>query len=90
MSSIKVMAVAISSAFLLVSALAVVYSKYQARLLFIKIQQKEKELNEYEVQWGRLQLEKTTLTEEYRVEANAIRQLKMKMPEREKTVYIKP
>ncbi len=90
MNGLKVIALAVSSAFLLVSALAVVYSKHQTRLLFIKIQQQEKLLNRYEIEWGRLQLERATLTEEYRVEANAIEQLRMKLPERKKIVYLKP
>jgi cell division protein FtsL len=75
---------------LLVSALAVVGSKYQSRSLFVAIQAQKVSLDEYEIEWGRLQLELTTLTEENRVERVATKQLKLKMPDREKTIYIKP
>lgn len=75
---------------LLVSALAVIYSKYQSRLIFIEIQKQERALDQYEVEWGQLQLELTTLAEQNRVEQVAKEQLKLVMPLREKIVYIKP
>lgn len=75
---------------LLFSALAVIGSKYQSRALFIEIQAEKKKLDDYEVEWGQLQLELTTLTEENRVERVAKEQLKLMMPVREKIIYIKP
>ncbi|MFK5949889.1 MAG: cell division protein FtsL [Methylococcales bacterium] len=75
---------------LLVSALAVIASKYQSRLIFIAIQAQESSLDKYEVEWGQLQLELTTLTEENRVERVAARKLKLKIPERGKIIYLKP
>lgn len=75
---------------LLVSAMAVIGSKYQSRSLFIAIQTEEIRLDDYEIEWGQLQLELTTLTEENRVERVAKEQLKLKMPVREKIIYIKP
>lgn len=74
----------------LISALAVIVSKYQSRLLFIEIQKQEKMLDNYEVEWGQLQLELTMLTEENRIESVAKKQLKLKMPQRENIIYIKP
>ncbi len=75
---------------LLMSALVVIYSKYQSRLIFIEIQKQERALDQYEVEWGQLQLELTTLAEQNRVEQVAREQLKLIMPLREKIVYIKP
>lgn len=75
---------------LLVSAMAVIYSKYQSRLLFVEIQQQERELDRYEVVWGQLQLELTTLAEENRVEQIARDKLKLVMPQRDKIIYLKP
>ena len=75
---------------LLASALSVIYSKYQSRLIFIEIQKQERELDQYEVEWGQLQLELTTLAEQNRVEQVAREQLKLVMPVREKIIYIKP
>lgn len=74
----------------LASALAVIGSKYQSRTLFIEIQTQKVNLDRFEVEWGQLQLELTTLTEENRVEQVAKKQLKLRMPVREKIIYIKP
>ena len=75
---------------LLLSALAVIYSKYHSRLIFIEIQKQERALDQYEVQWGQTQLELTTLAEQNQVELVAREQLKLVMPLREKIIYIKP
>ncbi|MGR9114170.1 MAG: cell division protein FtsL [Gammaproteobacteria bacterium] len=75
---------------LMCSAMAVIYSKYRSRLLFIEIQKQERELDRYEVEWGQLQLELTTLAEENRIEQLARDKLKLKMPQRDKIIYLKP
>ena len=75
---------------LLVSALMVIYKKYNSRLIFIEIQKQEKALDQYEVSWGQLQLELTTLAEQNRVEQMAREQLKLVLPARDKIIYIKP
>ena len=75
---------------LLLSALAVIYSKYYSRLVFIEIQKQERALDQYEVEWGQMELELTMLAEQNRVELVAREQLKLFMPPREKIIYIKP
>jgi cell division protein FtsL len=75
---------------LLVSAAAVIYSKYCSRLLFIEIEKQEKALDQYEVEWGQMQLELTTLADQNRVEQIALRDLRLVMPLREKIIYVKP
>ena len=75
---------------LLLSALAVIYSKYHSRLVFIEIQKQERALDQYEVEWGQMQLELTMLAEQNRVELVAREKLKLFMPPREKIIYIKP
>ena len=75
---------------ILLSALAVIYSKYYSRLVFIEIQKQERALDQYEVEWGQMQLELTMLAEQNRVELVAREQLKLFMPPREKIIYIKP
>ena len=75
---------------LLLSALAVIYSKYYSRLVFIEIQKQERALDQYEVEWGQMQLELTMLAEQNRVELVAREQLKLFMPSREKIIYLKP
>ena len=90
MATARNILLALLVAMLMLSAIAVVYSKYQQRQLFMEIQNKEKELDEYEVEWGRLQLELTTLTEENRVEIEAHNRLLLTLPTQDKIIYIKP
>ncbi len=80
----------VASVVLLLSSLAVVYSKYYSRLIFIEIQKQERALDQYEVEWGQMQLELTMLGEQNRLELVAREQLKLVMPLREKIIYIKP
>ena len=72
------------------SALSVIYSKYRSRQVFVEVQKLESDLDRYEVDWGKLQLELTTLTEQNRVERLARSKLRLKMPQRENIIYIKP
>ncbi|MDD1616459.1 MAG: cell division protein FtsL [Methylococcaceae bacterium NSP1-2] len=81
---------ALLSAVLLITALAVIYSKYYSRLIFIDIQKQERELDQREVEWGQTQLELTTFAEQNRVELVAREKLKLVMPLHEKIIYIKP
>ena len=74
----------VAAVVLLLSSLAVVYSKNLSRLIFIEIQKQERALDQYEVEWGQMQLELTMLGEQNRLE------LKLVMPLREKIIYIKP
>lgn len=90
MAAIKNILMSLLIAMLMLSAITVIYSKYQSRQLFIEIQKKEKQLDEYEVEWGRLQLELTTLTEENRIEIEARKRLLLTLPAQNKIVYIKP
>lgn len=90
MATYRVWIVGGLSLVLLLSALAAIYSKYYSRQIFIEIQRQERALDQYEVEWGQLQLELTTLAEQNRVELVARKQLKLVMPLREKIIYIKP
>lgn len=82
--------VGLASVVLLLSGLAVIYSKYVSRQVFIEIQKQERMLDQYEVEWGQMQLELTMLAEQNRVERVALAQLKLVMPAREKIIYLKP
>lgn len=75
---------------LMLSALAVIYSKNYSRSIFIEIERHERSLDQYEVEWGQMQLELSTLAEQNRVEQIAKERLKLVMPPRESIVYIKP
>jgi cell division protein FtsL len=75
---------------LMVSALAVIYCKNLSRSIFIEIERNERALDQYEVEWGQMQLELTTLAEQNRVEVIAKERLMLVMPPRESIIYIKP
>ncbi len=74
---------------LLSSGLAVIYAKYNSRLVFIEIQKAEQELDRLEVLWGRLTLEERMLAEHNRVEKIARKTMGLVELERKSIVYIK-
>jgi len=78
------------SLLLLISALAVIFGKNYSRSIFIEIEKNERAMDQYEVEWGQMQLELSTLAEQNRVEAIAKEKLKLVMPSHERIIYIKP
>lgn len=71
----------ILAAVALVCALGVVTAQHQARKLYIELQQERDRAKQYEVEWGRLQLEQSTWAMHSRIERIATQQLKMQVPE---------
>lgn len=63
------------------SALTVVYVKHQSRLLFAELRSVQKQQDQQVIQWGRLQLQNTTLATHSHVESRARHDLKMRLPE---------
>jgi cell division protein FtsL len=64
------------------SAVAVVYVKYQTRLLFVDLQALRGQHEEVDVEWDNLLLEEAALANTIRVERSARRSLDMHLPER--------
>lgn len=81
---------AILLALVMLSAFAVIYSRHESRKLFVEIQQLHKQIDELNIEWGRMQLEQATWSAHGRVEELARRQLKMRLPDANEVVYIKP
>lgn len=77
------------AAFVLLSALLVVYSKHLNRQLFIQLESLMNYRDQLQVEWGRLLLEESTLTAHSRVEQIAREQLKMELPTESKVVIVK-
>lgn len=67
----------------------VIYYKYETRALFIEMQKLERDLDNKEIEWGQLQLELTTLTEQARIERLANEKLHLVMPLHDNIIYIK-
>lgn len=71
------------------TALSVVYSSHRARLLFVEWQQLLKAQQAYEVEWGQLLIEKSSLTSYVRLERLAAEKLQMVVPSVDKIQVIK-
>ena len=72
-----------------VSAISVVYVKHYNRKLFVELQQLEKQRDEMEVEWGKLQLEQNTWATHTRIERIAKEKLQMITPDSSDVIFIK-
>jgi cell division protein FtsL len=73
-----------------VSSVGVVYSKHQARKLFVELQALANERDDMDIEWGQLQLEQSTLTTQGQVELAARDQLGMVSLSADNVVIVKP
>lgn len=71
------------------SAISVIYSKHQSRKLFVELQKLDKQIDELNIEWGRLQLEQSTWSSHGRVEKIARNKLHMTLPKANEILYIK-
>ena len=74
----------------LASSLGVVYSKHQSRKLFVELDLLKKERDEMNIEWGRLQLEQSTLATHSRIEKTAKKNLEMITPEYDEVLIVRP
>ena len=74
--------------FVMGSAFGVIYSKHQSRKLFVEVQQLHKQIDELNIEWGRLQLEQSAWSAHGRIERIARKKLNMKLPMADEIVYI--
>ena len=71
------------------SALTVVYVKHQSRVLFAELRSVQKQQDRQVIEWGRLQLQNTTLATHSNVESRARKDLEMRLPESVELVRLK-
>ncbi len=71
------------------SAIALVYSRHRARVLFGRLQALEQERDRLEVEWGRLQLEESAWANQGRIERLAREKLGMRMPDPQSVVIVR-
>lgn len=74
-------------ALLVVSALSLVISQYQARSLFIELERAQAQARQLEIEWSQLQLDQSSLGTHARIE-NAARTLSMVAATTERTQYL--
>jgi len=72
------------------SAVGVVYSKHQARKLFVELQALGNDRDNMDIEWGQLQLEQSTLSTQGRVERAARDQLGMVSLSADNMIIVKP
>ena len=72
------------------SALGVVFSTHESRKQFVALQVLQKERDEMNIQWGRLQLEQSTWATHARIEQMASDKLEMIIPPPEAMVIVRP
>lgn len=70
------------------SSFAVIYSKHQSRKLFVEVQQLNKNIDELNIEWGRLQLEQSAWSAHGRIERIARKKLNMILPGAGDVVYV--
>ena len=71
------------------SALTVVYVKHQSRMLFAELRSIQKQQDQQVIEWGRLQLQNTTLATHANVEARARKDLQMRLPDNVELVRLR-
>jgi len=75
---------------LLAAAIAVVWSKHQARSLFIELQALHSERDALDIEWGQLKLEQSAWAMHGRVEQTARLSLEMVVPRPDEVRIVKP
>ncbi|MFZ8887677.1 MAG: cell division protein FtsL [Steroidobacteraceae bacterium] len=74
----------------LVSAVAVVNSRHQARMLFVELERLSAERDRLNIEWGQLQLEQSTQSNHGRVERVASEKLRMELPQPDDVELVTP
>lgn len=64
-----------------VSALAMIYTKHEARKLFVELEQLTAERDKLNIEWGQLQIEQSTWATHARIERVAADDLSLVRPE---------
>ena len=72
------------------SAIAVVYARHEHRQLFVDFKRLERERDELNIDFGRLQLEQATWAESNRIDQVARNRLGMVFPQADETVVVRP
>jgi cell division protein FtsL len=75
---------------LLAAAIAVVWSKHEARSLFIELQALHAERDALDIEWGQLKLEQSAWAMHGRVEQTARLNLEMVVPRPDEVRIVKP
>ena len=75
---------------ILATALSVVWIKHESRKLFAALQRLERTRDDLNVEWGQLQLERSTWATHGRIESLVRKQLQMELPRADEIVVVTP
>jgi cell division protein FtsL len=87
---LSLLLLALTTALVLGSALSLVYARHEGRRLFIEHQQLTAERDDLNIDWGRLQIEHSTLALPARVEKVVRDRLHMTEPDPAEVVIVQP
>ena len=73
----------------IVTALSVVYTKHMNRKYFVEWHKLQKERDEMNIEWGQLQLERSTFATSSEIEKKARKKLGMDQPIKKEMILIK-
>jgi cell division protein FtsL len=85
----QLLLVGLLSLVIVASGIGVVYTKYLSRKYFVELQALQAEAESLGVEWGRLQLEESTLATHAKVESTARGRLGMHLPRIEEVRVIR-
>jgi cell division protein FtsL len=74
----------------LVSAIAVVWTRHQSRALFVQLSQLQSQRDELNIEYGRLELEQATWAEPRRIDSEARTKLGMFAPRPQDVQLVRP
>lgn len=74
----------------LASAVGVIYTRHQARELFVHLEQLNAQRDALDMEWGRLQLEQSAWSSNAFVESVANRKMNMQLPQTPDVRIVKP
>ena len=75
---------------MLACALGTVTSQHKARKLYVELQQQQDRAQQYEVEWGQLQLEQSTWAKHSSIEKIATTKLHMRLPHASQIQMVAP
>lgn len=90
MNALARVAVPILWALVFVSCIGVVWSKHQARSLFVELQNLESSRDQLDIEWGQLKLEQSAWSTHGRVEQMARSDLQMVIPRPTEVRLVQP
>ena len=77
-------------AVLITTALATITAQHKSRKFYFELQQQQDAANQYEVEWGQLQLEQSTWAMHSRIEDIAEKRLDMQVPDDKRIQVVTP